>query len=82
MFSGKSSKTDQMQPIPEVCREEKIWITVFRFVTGMKSIMSGDKIMSFKEFCNKHWENLLCFGAAGMMVLIGLVAFICIYNSK
>ena len=39
-------------------------------------------IMSFKEFCNKNWENILCFGAAGLMVFIGLIAFICIYASK
>lgn len=38
--------------------------------------------MNIKEFCNKNWENLLCFGAAGLMVLIGLIAFICFYASK
>lgn len=38
--------------------------------------------MNMKEFCSKNWENLLCFGAAGLMVLIGVVAFLCIYYSK
>ena len=38
--------------------------------------------MSVKEFCTKNWENLICFGVAGMMVLIGVVAFLCIYYAK
>ena len=38
--------------------------------------------MSFKEYCSKNLENIICFGAAGAMVLIGIVAFVCIYCSK
>ena len=38
--------------------------------------------MSIKEYCAKNLENIICFGAAGLMVIIGIVAFACIYFSK
>ena len=38
--------------------------------------------MDIKEFFKKHWENIICFGAAGLMALIGLIAALVLYNSK
>ena len=38
--------------------------------------------MNIREFFKKNWENIVCFGAAGLMALIGLVAFLCLYNSR
>ena len=51
-------------------------------IAAEKSFDQETQKMSFKEYCSKNLENIICFGAAGLMVIIGIVAFVCIYFSK
>ena len=62
-----------------VCRKRIVCISQ---VSRLKKHLLWRQKMSFKEYCSKNLENIICFGAAGAMVLIGIIAFVCIYCSK
>jgi hypothetical protein len=76
LVSGIKNYSDALFRLPQ---KRKYAHHKFR---GWKKLYCGDKKMSFKEYCSKNLENIICFGAAGAMVLIGIIAFVCIYCSK